>query len=186
MKAVVVYESMYGNTHLVADAIGAGLREHAGVGADVVVLPVDRADAAALAGADLLVVGGPTHAHGMSRESTRKAAVDAADKPKSDLAVDPDAEGPGLREWFDTLGELTARAAAFDTRLDALPLITGRASKGITRQLHRHGCPVMADPESFLVSKGSVLADGEEQRAREWGAGLATARELREVSSSRG
>ena len=30
MKAVVVYESMYGNTHLVADAIGAGLRERAG------------------------------------------------------------------------------------------------------------------------------------------------------------
>ena len=25
MRAVVVYESMYGNTHLIADAIGAGL-----------------------------------------------------------------------------------------------------------------------------------------------------------------
>ena len=75
-----------------------------------------------LAGADLVVVGGPTHAHGMSRATTRKAAVAAADKPESPLEVDPDAEGPGLREWFDSLdglGALPTQAAAFDTRLDA-------------------------------------------------------------------
>jgi hypothetical protein len=182
----VVYESMYGNTHLVADAIGAGLRERGGGGADVAVVPLDRADAATLAGADLLVVGGPTHAHGMSRESTRKAAVDAAGKPTSDLSVDHDAEGPGLRDWFEALGELTANAAAFDTRIDAPVVLTGRASKGIARQLREHGCAVIADPESFLVTKASHLEDHEEQRAREWGARLATSPELGEVSSARG
>jgi hypothetical protein len=186
MKAVVVYESMYGNTHLVAEAIGAGLRERAAGGADVVVVPVERAAEATLAAADLVVVGGPTHAHGMSRTNTRKAAVDAAGKPKSDLSVDPDAEGPGLRDWFDTLGKLTVNAAAFDTRIDAPPVLTGRASKGITRELRRHGCTVIADPESFLVTKANHLEDHEEQRAREWGAVLATAPELGKVSSSRG
>ncbi len=37
MKAVVIYESMYGNTHLIADAIAEGLRTHG----EVAVVPVD-------------------------------------------------------------------------------------------------------------------------------------------------
>jgi len=56
MRAIVVYESMYGNTHLVAGAIGAGLSTLF----DVSVVPVAQADPAVLAGADLVVVGGPT------------------------------------------------------------------------------------------------------------------------------
>ena len=100
MRAVVVYESMYGNTHLVAEAIGAGL----GTAIDVTVVPVSQAGQAVLAGADLVVVGGPTHVHGMSRESTRKAAVETADKPDSELKAEPGALGPGLREWFGSLG----------------------------------------------------------------------------------
>jgi flavodoxin len=99
MRAVVVYESMYGNTHMVADAIAAGLR----TALDVSVVPVAQAGAAVLADADLVVAGGPTHAHGMSRAATRKAAVQAADNPASGLKVEPDAPGPGLREWGTTL-----------------------------------------------------------------------------------
>ena len=169
MKAVVVYESMYGNTHLVADAIGAGLRERAGANDEIVVLPVGAATPLVLGGADLVVVGGPTHAHGMSRPTTRKAAVAAANKPESPLDVDADAEGPGLRDWFDALdglGALPTCAAAFDTRLDAKPVLTGRASKGIARRLRGAGCDLVTDPESFLVTKGDHLADDEEQRAR--------------------
>ena len=74
MRAVVVYESMYGNTHHVAEAIGTGLSE----GYDVAVVPVSEADPAVLNGADLVVVGGPTHLHGMSRPSSRKGAATAA------------------------------------------------------------------------------------------------------------
>ena len=70
MKAVVIYESMYGNTHLIADAIAEGLRTHG----DATVVPVGELDAQLLEHADLVVVGGPTHAHGMSRASTRQAA----------------------------------------------------------------------------------------------------------------
>jgi flavodoxin len=89
MRAVVVYESMYGNTHQVADAIGAGLRP----AFDVSVIPVSKATPAVLADADLVVVGGPTHAHGMSRAATRNGAVEAAKKPVSGLKVEPDALG---------------------------------------------------------------------------------------------
>jgi Flavodoxin len=169
MKAVVIYESMYGNTHLVADAIGRGLSETG----EVVVIPVDEVTTELLEEAELVVVGGPTHAHGVSRASTRKAAVTAGQKPESGLVIDPDAEGPGLREWFATLDWMSGRAAAFDTRMDAPPVFTGRASKGITRMLHHHGFTMVADPESFLVTKGDHLKPDEDKRARDWGVQLA-------------
>jgi hypothetical protein len=173
MKAVVVYESMYGNTHLVADAIASGLREQSIE--DVVVLPVNDADKQLVAGADLVVVGGPTHAHGMSRESTRRAAVEAAEKPNHDLALDDDAEGPGLREWFESVGHLSTRAGAFDTRLKAPAVLSGRASKGIAKRLREHGCTLVVEPESFLVTKETHLVDDEVEHARGWGRKLAAA-----------
>ena len=169
MRAVVVYESMYGNTHLVADAIGAGLS----TGYDVRVVPVSQVSQATLADADLVVVGGPTHAHGMSRAVTRKAAVEAADKPVGGLMVEPDALGPGLREWFGSLGSYPVKAAAFDTRVHGPAALTGRASKGVARLLHAHGFDVAAEPESFLVTKQDRLELHETARAREWGSKLA-------------
>jgi hypothetical protein len=172
MRAVVVYESMYGNTHLVAEAIGAGLRS----GFEVSVVPVSQATPAVLAGADLVVVGGPTHAHGMSRAATRKAAVKAAENPASPLKIEPDAPGPGLREWFGSLGRYPVQAAAFDTRLHGPGVLTGRASKGVARLLRAHGFAIVAEPESFLVTRQDRLEPQESVRAREWGTRLATSR----------
>jgi hypothetical protein len=177
MQAVVVYESMYGNTHLVANAIGGGLRD---AGIEVAVVPAAEATAELLHDVELVIVGGPTHVHGMSRASTRKAAVDAANKPESDLAIDPDAEGPGLREWFDEIGRIGTRAAAFDTRIDAPAAFTGRASKGIAKRLRAAGCTLVTDPCSFLVTKQSHLVEHEEAHAREWGAQLGAALGVRQ------
>ncbi len=168
MRAVVVYESMYGNTHAVAQAIADGL----GPSGEVAVLPLDQAKGDVLGGADLVVVGGPTHAHGMSRPSTRKAAVDAAGRPDSHLALDPAAAGLGLREWLSSLDGSGGRAAAFDTRFSAPPVFTGRASKGIGKALRRHGWRLVAKPTSFFVDKENRLRPGEEQRALAWGRSL--------------
>ena len=168
MKAVVVYESMYGNTHVVADAIGRGLA----ASGEVVVVPVAKAAPALVEDADLVVVGGPTHAHGMSRPNTRQAAVEQA----KGNPMDPAASGPGVREWLETMPPIAASAAAFDTRAGVAPaLLTGRASKGIAKQLHQHGFGQVAEPESFLVDKDNHLEAGEEERAVEWGARLAAA-----------
>jgi len=167
VKAVVVYESMYGNTHLIAEAIANGLRT---TDDDVVVVPVGEATNQLVADADLVVVGGPTHAHGMSRENSRKAAVDATRKGGNALELDPDAQGAGLRDWFDGLSELRTNAAAFDTRLDAPAVFTGRASKGIAKRLRGHGSTLVVEPMSFLVTKQSQLIDDEATHAREWGA----------------
>jgi flavorubredoxin len=180
MRAVVVYESMYGNTHLIAGAIGDGLRESA----EVEVVPVREAKAALATRPDLLVVGGPTHVHSMSRARTRAAAVDAAKNPESGLTVEPEAGGPGVRELLESLGNLDMRAAAFDTRIGAPAAITGRASKAIARKLRQHRCTLVADPESFLVTKDSHLEPDEEARARRWGASLAA--QLVSGSAARG
>ena len=169
MQAVVIYESMYGNTHLIADAVGAGLR----TGFDVSVVPVAQASPAVLADADLVVVGGPTHLHSKSRAATRKAAVQAADQAVSPLRVDPDALGPGLREWFGSLDRYPVKAAAFDTRMHGPAALTGRACKRVAHLLKEHGFDVVAAPESFLVTKQDRLEPQETARARKWGARLA-------------
>src|SRR5215213_5589941 len=168
MSVLVVYESMYGNTHTIAERIGDGLRQS---GAAVSVLPVGAADGALVAAADLLVVGGPTHVHGVSRSTTRRNAVETA-KNDSSLAVDPDAEGPGLRDWLPTLrpGECRTAAAAFDTRVAGPAPLTGRASKGIARRLRQQGYRLVVAPESFLVDKHNRLLDDEADRAHRWGA----------------
>jgi hypothetical protein len=171
MRAVIVYESMFGSTRMIAEAIGEGM----GPGNEVQVVRVTDADVHVLDGADLVVVGGPTHVHGMTRPSTRRGAPDYARKPGSDLVLEPGvATGPGVREWLASLAPVHALGAAFDTRIQAPPVVSGRASKGIDRELARHGLIQAASPESFIVNKQSHLVPGEQERARSWGAHLAT------------
>ncbi len=164
MRTVVIFESMYGNTHVVAEALAAVARARG----DAVVIPVATADAATVERADLVLVGGPTHAHGMTSSTSRKGAV--TDTPaRKGLEVEPGAEGPGLRDWFQKVGRAPGTfAAAFDTRLQGPPALTGRASRGIARRLRRHGFTEVAAPMSFLVDSTNHLLPGEEERARQW------------------
>ncbi|MFN8186672.1 MAG: flavodoxin domain-containing protein [Gaiellales bacterium] len=167
MKAVVVFESLYGNTHAVADAVADGLRQ----GAEVEVVPVTDAAPQMVAGVDLLVVGGPTHVHGLSSNLSRKGAADGARKKGH---PEPDVHGPALRTWFDGLEKAPdGRAAAFDTRAGGPKLLTGSAAGGISRRLRHHGYEVVGE-ESFVVEDmEGPLRHGELERAREWGRGLA-------------
>ena len=171
MRALVVYESMYGNTRVVAGNIADGLR----VGYEVTLVPVAEATAELVAGADLLVAGGPTHMHGLSSASTRRTAAKAAAKDGSELQLDPDANGPGMRDWLKDLGHRDGLAAAFDTRINGVPAFTGRASRPMAKLLKRPGFRLVAAPESFLVSSQSTLLDGEAGRARRWGTTIGAA-----------
>jgi flavodoxin len=164
VRTAIVYESMYGNTHVVADAIATAARRHG----SVEMVPVSHASPDSIGGVDLVIVGGPTHVHSMSRAMTRDAARKDVQK-HPDLELDPDAEGPGLRDWFKALGPMSGtHAAAFDTRVDAPPVFTGRASKGISRRLRHHGFDEVVDPESFLVDDANHLEEGEAERATAW------------------
>lgn len=168
MQAVVVYESMFGNTHKVAAAIGRGLSERH----DTAVVAVHNAAPELVARAGLLVVGGPTHLHGMSRPRSRDAAVKAAQEDP-DLTLDPDARDADLRAWLSSVPAGAPLAAAFDTRLP-FPM-AGRAGRRIAHELRHHGATLLVAPESFCVDKSHSLLPGEEARAVDWGRRLGAA-----------
>lgn len=168
MKAVVIYESMYGNTHAVADHIANGLRTQA----DVIVSTVAGATRELLADADLVVVGGPTHVHSMPSAASRHSAIEVADREH--LPLDPAATNPGLRDWFEQSEHVHGRlAAAFDTRVDGWAIFSGRASHAIANHLERQGYQLLDEPESFLVDMHNHLEPTEPLRAAAWGSALA-------------
>ena len=173
MKAVVVYESAFGNTRAIAEAVAEGLRS----AVDAELRPVADAVSTTVEDAGLLVVGGPTHVHGMASHTSMKGAAEDARK-RPGAHVEPGLDGPVLRDWFDELGTAEhVPAAAFDTRIDKPAVLTGSAAKGIAKRLKRHGYELVAEPESFLVTTapGAPLHEGELGRAREWGTALARA-----------
>ncbi|MFN8234097.1 MAG: flavodoxin domain-containing protein [Actinomycetota bacterium] len=168
MRASVVFESLYGNTASVARAIAASLSER-GMAAEA--MPVDQLDPASTDGIELLIVGGPTHVHGMSRASTRRAGVNDEKGPHT--FAEPTVE-TGVREWLERLPDGAGRrAAAFDTRIDKAAWLTGSAAKGIAKRLEANGFRLALDPESFFVTTENALADGELEHAARWGATLA-------------
>jgi hypothetical protein len=145
-----------------------------GAGVDTLVVRVAAAPAV-VDDFDLVVVGGPTHAWGMSWPSTRRSVPLRVAKPDSDLVLEPDADtGPGMREWLKTIGDGHGNVASFDTRINSRVLLTGRASGAVARRLSHHGFAVMVPPESFVVDNESHLLPGEIERARRWAEQLTT------------
>jgi flavodoxin len=165
MRALVVYESMFGATRQVAERIGEGL----GARYEVSVVRVGDVTAEMVAGADVVVVGGPTHAHGLSSSLTRDVARSMARRENTGLTMEPSAAAFGLRDWFKALDPQPGTfSAAFDTRGSGPALLTGRASSAIARRLAKHQLHVAAS-KSFRLDKDGHLAPGELERARAWG-----------------
>ncbi|MET7772745.1 flavodoxin domain-containing protein [Nocardia sp. NPDC005366] len=164
MRARIVYESMFGNTAAIAEAIADGLRVHA----DVEVMNVVTAAEMPEPTIDLLVVGGPTHAFGLSRTRTRSDAAAQSDTP---VAVDI-----GIREWLDAALPVSqnTRAAAFGTKAATPKWLPGSAARGAGKRLRRLGYDLADAPVDFLVDgvKGPLVA-GELERARAWAQRLA-------------
>ena len=163
MKAIVVYESLWGNTAAVARAIAEGI----GPGARA--MTTAQATEAAVAEADLLVAGAPVIQFGLPTDAARTmlgANPGKAPRP-------PDLSSPSMRAWLAALPAGHARSAAFETRIWWSP----RGATGtIERGLARAGYPPLAKAQKFIV-KGAYgpLRDGELERARRWGAELARA-----------
>lgn len=168
-RALVVYESMFGNTKAVAETIADSLSARY----DVDVREVSAAPAAP-AGYALVVVGGPIHAFGMTRPSTRADAQGQAEKKH----VAPVSTGIGVREWLEQLPAPSAptSAAAFDTAARVWGFTVGSAARGEAKSLQRHGYAVVAPPEHFYVRDvDGPLLDGELERARTWAGSLTEA-----------
>jgi hypothetical protein len=163
MRAMVVYESLFGNTQQVAEAIGEGLRSSF----EVEIREVGSAERH-IDRIDLLVVGGPIHAWRMTRVSTGNSAVVA--------------NGIGIRDFLTELHDADANrdpppaAAAFDTAQRSRWFPTGSAAKPAARQLAQHGYRLIAEPQHFWVEEErGPLVEGELERARAWGTQLAKA-----------
>ncbi|GIF42703.1 flavodoxin family protein [Actinoplanes xinjiangensis] len=157
MKALIVYESMFGNTEAIAHVVAERLKASFDVTlADVRVMPP-------VGDADLLIVGAPTHAFSMSRPRTRADAI------RHGTTVGAGVPGIGIREYLDYTPWLTGMyAAAFDTRMRK-PLLPGSAACKAYRRLHALGCHMVAPPKSFhVVGITEPLIDGEPDQARRW------------------
>jgi hypothetical protein len=160
MRGFVVYESLFGNTARIAQAIADGMRKHIDVELHSVAagtLPEST---------DLLVIGGPTHAFSMSRATTRQDAMNQG------ATGDPTL---GLREWMDGLPEGNDTLfAAFDTRVEMVRRLPGSAAKAAAKAARKRGYQSLTRPESFYVQDTpGPLLDGEVQRAEVWGTQLA-------------
>jgi hypothetical protein len=170
MHALILYESMFGNTRAIADAIADGLRDAGS--AEVAVMAAPEASPDEVEAAALLVVGGPTHVHGMASARSLKAAQ--ADAVKHDRP-DPALTEPVIRDWFETIVPGGGRrAAAFDTRIGKPKLITGSAAHGVADRLRRHGYDVVAEDSFIVDGTAGPLHEGELDRARAWGSSLAS------------
>lgn len=169
MRAIVVYESMFGNTQRVAEAIADGLRSNFEVELREVGSAERHVD-----GVDLLIVGGPIHAWQMTRPATRKGAREQAG------GLPTVSKGIGIREFLSGLHDANKAkpqlAATFDTAVRTRWLPTGSAAKPAAKQLAHHGYRLIAEPEHFYVEdEHGPVVEGELERARAWGAQLAKA-----------
>jgi hypothetical protein len=161
MKAVVVYESHWGNTAAVAQAIADGLGQQARA------LPTDEAIGPAIADADLIVAGAPVMAFRLPTEKILENMANDASEPPPDLSH------PSMRSWLERLPKGKGRGAAFETRVWWSP---GGATGAIERGLKTAGYRRLASGRKFVVSGGhGPLREGELEAARAWGAELAQA-----------
>jgi flavodoxin I len=144
MKALVVYDSTYGNTEKIAKAIGAALE------GDVKVQKAGEVNVAELSSYDLLVIGSPTYGG-----RPMPTVADFMNKI-------PDGAVKGKK------------AAAFDTRIPTkFAKLFGYAADRIAKSLKDNGANMAATAEGFFVNgKSGPLKDGEEARATVWAKGL--------------
>lgn len=144
MKALVVYDSVFGNTEKIARAIGGA------VDGDVKVIRADGVNPADLESLDLLVVGAPTQGGRVT-------------KPVRDFLNSIDEK---VVEGIN--------AAAFDTRSSTKWVgIFGYAAGRIGKSLQKIGANLVADPEGFFVTgTQGPLKEGEEERAAVWIKGI--------------
>ena len=159
MRTLVLYDSLFGNTARIAQAIARG----AGALSSVRIMNVAEATEDPPAPPDLLLVGGPTQGHGLS--PSLRSCLHA------------------LPSW----GLRGVLAAAFDTRYRMSKWLSGSAARAAARPLRRAGCLLIASPESFFVepkhppagekraARQEGLEAGELERAEGWGRAMGIA-----------
>jgi len=146
MKALIVYDSVYGNTEKIARAIAEAITPSN----EVKVVGAGEANPSELASTELLIVGSPTH----------------AGRPTPPVQE--------FLNKVPKLSPQGINVAAFDTRSQTkLVKVFGYAAGRIARNLKGKGGNLIASPEGFFVTgtKGP-LKEGELERAAGWAKGI--------------
>jgi flavodoxin len=148
MNTLIIYDSKFGNTEKIAQAMATALGEHG----KVHLVQAEKANAFNLVNAidiELLVIGCPTQIHGVS------PAIKAL------LNIIP----PHALRGLPTI--------CFDTRYNSARWITGSAGRRMAQQLLDKGAAVVTQPESFFVDQAEgPLQPGELNRAVAWIEGI--------------
>lgn len=163
-RIAVVYESMFGNTRRIAEAICQGVSET--VTADLTA--AHRLDPWPLE-LDGVIVGAPTHVHGLSTPASRAEARASAKSSRPGVELAASAQVNGVREWLHDSPPDVEFFAAFDTRVDEPRIFAGSAADTIDDALSARGIRRLAKAESFLVDGENHLVEGELERALSWG-----------------
>jgi len=164
MKALIIYDSMYGNTEKIAQAIGEGLT------GEVKVVRVGDVNPSELKTCDLLILGSPVHGG---------RATPALDTFIKELPADS-LQGKSV--------------AAFDTRFEAeekgvglrlLMSVIRYAAPRLAKAMEKKGGKLVAEPEGFIVEeKEGPLKEGELERASKWAAQLTLAKKVPATTAS--
>ena len=158
MKAFIVYDSVYGNTEKIAQAIGNGLT------GEVKIVPVAEVNPSELKTCDLLIVGSPVHG------GRATPAIDACVKqlPANSL------EGISVAT-FDTRFQSEEQGVG----LRLLMSVIRYAAERIAKALVKKGGTLVAEPEGFIVeNKEGPLKQGELERATQWAKQLSLAKQV--------
>ncbi|MCK7476747.1 MAG: hypothetical protein M0C28_03705 [Candidatus Moduliflexus flocculans] len=122
MKAIVVYESYWGNTASVAQAIAEG------IGPEAKAMPTDQAVGDALVGIDLIVAGSPIIAFSLPSEKTRN---DMLAKPDKKAPSPADLSHPSMRSWLVSLPKAGVSGEGADERPPCAPPPSRPASSSL-------------------------------------------------------
>ena len=143
MKCLVIYDSLQGNTKLIAESVAQGISK------DTKALQASEATTKELKGIDLLVIGSPTLG-GRPTDAVRIFIKSIAD------------QAPGMSvATFDT--RIKVKFAK----------MFGYAAERMAVQFRGYGAKVIAPPEGFIVlGRSGPLAEGEIKRARDWASHL--------------
>ncbi len=144
MKALIVYDSVHGNTERIAQVIGKVIAQEI----EVVVIRANEVNTEQLKDTELVIIGSPTHG-GWFTEAVKEFLNNTMKLVKQDI-----------------------RIAVFDTRTPPVLMskVFGFAANKMRKTLKKQGREIVVEPEGFLVEgiKGPLL-EGEEERAEKWG-----------------
>ncbi len=152
-KALVVYDSLFGNTRKIAEAIKEGLDNQY----DSKLMSVKDVKLTDINSIQLLILGSPTHGGRYSEAvkaffaTLRDDSLEGIRASSFDTSIPVDGKG-----WFIRL----------------LIKMFGYAAPRISRELTKKGASIVSSETFWVLDREGPLKDGETERARSWAAGL--------------